>query len=344
MGRSYLTSEFGNDDHLPWFRIVTSKVSAQDMFRCLVDHGCADLSLDVDPDRYSESAVASGGFGDVWQAWMKDGTMVAVKCLRLHIILEGDRKGMKRTMRELYNWSQAKHENIQQLLGIVLFQGRLGMVSTWRPDGNLQQYIKNNPYVERHQLCIQLNEGVAYLHKIGMVHGDIKAINILVCPEGIVKITDFDYSILSESALRFSETSKLGGGTVRWMAPELLLLEEDEDAPQPTRTMKTDVYALGMTMLEIISGEVPYHQYQHDRTIILALEKKKLPKCPEMLSAPDERVTRMWNLLLECWDHDPEARPCAPSLLTSLIRLHDEGISFYPPGWNNTWLTGHYFR
>lgn len=65
------------------------------MFECLVKHGCADLALSIDPNRYSASAMASGGFGDVWQAWMKDGTLVAVKCLRLSIILEGDKKGMK---------------------------------------------------------------------------------------------------------------------------------------------------------------------------------------------------------------------------------------------------------
>jgi hypothetical protein len=65
------------------------------MFECLLKHGCADLSLFIDPDAYSASAIASGGFGDVWRARMKDGTLVAVKCLRLHVILEGDKKGMK---------------------------------------------------------------------------------------------------------------------------------------------------------------------------------------------------------------------------------------------------------
>lgn len=65
------------------------------MFECLVKHGCTDLSMTIDPDGYSASAIASGGFGDVWQARMMDGTLVAVKCLRLHTILEGDKKGMK---------------------------------------------------------------------------------------------------------------------------------------------------------------------------------------------------------------------------------------------------------
>lgn len=69
--------------------------STQEMFDCLVKHGCTDFSASIDPARYSLSAIATGGFGDVWQAWLKDGILVAVKSLRLQMILDGDEKGMK---------------------------------------------------------------------------------------------------------------------------------------------------------------------------------------------------------------------------------------------------------
>lgn len=92
----------------------------------------------------------------------------------------------QRTTRELYHWSKARHENIQELLGIVMFQDRLGMVSLWMENGNLQQYIEKNPSVERYPLvsvntrlsrahtlsnpqCVQVAKGVEYLHGIGMV-------------------------------------------------------------------------------------------------------------------------------------------------------------------------------
>jgi hypothetical protein len=61
-------------------------------------------------------------------------------------------------MRELYTWSKAKHENVQELLGVVLFQGRLGMVSPWMEHGNMQEYIRKYPQVDRRQLvCHHLN-------------------------------------------------------------------------------------------------------------------------------------------------------------------------------------------
>lgn len=65
------------------------------MFDTIIKHGCADLSSQLHPSRYSDFAIATGGFGDVWQARMSNGTLVAVNCLRLHDKLEGDPTGME---------------------------------------------------------------------------------------------------------------------------------------------------------------------------------------------------------------------------------------------------------
>lgn len=55
-------------------------------------------------------------------------------------------------MRELHHWSKARHQNVQELLGVMMFQGRLGMVSLWMENGNLQEYIEKNPDTNRYQL------------------------------------------------------------------------------------------------------------------------------------------------------------------------------------------------
>lgn len=59
-------------------------------------------------------------------------------------------------MREIYIWFKARHENIHELLGILMFQGRLGMVSRWMENGNLRQYIQKRPDVDRYKL-VSLN-------------------------------------------------------------------------------------------------------------------------------------------------------------------------------------------
>ncbi|KAF8595335.1 WD40 repeat-like protein [Ceratobasidium sp. AG-I] len=302
------------------FDSVSSKMSPQDMFRCLVKHGCTNLSGAMHPDRYSSSPMARGGFGDIWKGELTNGMVVAIKCMFLHQALVSDWKGAKRAMRETYLWSKVQHENVQPLTGLIVFQGLLGMVSPWMENGNLQTYLGAYPDVERHPLCVQLAAGVAYLHSIDMVHGDLKALNVLVSPEGVLKISDFDHAILANMTLRFSHTSKHGGGTLRWMAPELLELESDEsDAPSAVeRNKQTDMYALGMTLLEIVTGRMPYSEFRNDMSIYRSLTTRKPPKRPQELSETDDRANEVWQLLLRCWDHDPATRPDAPYTLSSL--------------------------
>ncbi|KAF8601269.1 hypothetical protein BDV93DRAFT_236839 [Ceratobasidium sp. AG-I] len=166
-GVSYvLQTELQEMPNLPSSLQVPRDLSVQEMFDSLVKDGCADLSTLIDFDSFSQCAIANGGFGEVWKTQMKDGDPVAVKCLRS---LTDDKKGKKRAMRELNHWSKAHHENIQELLGIIMFQGRLGMVSKWMENGDLRQFIEKNPDADRYQLCLQVATGISYLHGIGMV-------------------------------------------------------------------------------------------------------------------------------------------------------------------------------
>lgn len=64
-----------------------------------------------------------------------------------------------------------------------------------------------------------------------------------------------------------------------------------------------------------MTGNVPYQEFQSEFSIYRALDKKQFPKRPPELPESDERATRLWALLVQCWDHDPEARPTALSVL-----------------------------
>ncbi|CUA78526.1 hypothetical protein RSOLAG22IIIB_13199 [Rhizoctonia solani] len=232
-----------------------SRMSVHEMFEYLIDIGCSDLTQSIDPSGYSKNSIATGGFADIFKGKLKDGTPVAIKVWRSRALDEELGKAGKRAMREIYNWSQLDHENIQKLLGVIVFNERLGMVSKWMERGNLQEYLQKNPYVDGYLLCIQIAQGVEYIHNKDMIHGDLKATNILVSPDHKLKVTDFDYSIMAESTI-FSQTTRLGGGTLRWMAPELALDSEGDHQ----RNKQTDIYALGMTFLVSIISifSVPY--------------------------------------------------------------------------------------
>ncbi|CAE6383470.1 unnamed protein product [Rhizoctonia solani] len=295
-------------------RVKSNEMTPSTMFECLIGHGCLDLRTSIAPSRFSSCRVAEGGFGDVWKGQLTDGINVAIKVLRYGLVREDGPKSIKRAMREIYNWSKLEHKNIHKLLGVTIFQERLGMVSKWMERGTLQQYLCKSNDINRYALCYQIAEGVAYLHSAGvnMIHGDLKASNILVSSDGILELTDFDYSIISDCSLVFSATTRLGGGTLRWMAPELVIDEEPTE-----RNTKTDIYALGM---ETITNALPYSECQRDAQIYGKLSRRQHPKRAEEHFPANEQGSRAWELLVQCWDYDPFSRPAANQVLDTLAR------------------------
>lgn len=91
-----------------------------------------------------------------------------------------------------------------------------------------------------HCQLIGAAKALVYLHGLGVVHGDIKAENILISDDDEALLGDFGLSKLNESA---TISALKGSGSVRWQAPELL----DEGA----KTFQSDVYAFGMTIVEV---------------------------------------------------------------------------------------------
>ncbi|KAH7317482.1 kinase-like domain-containing protein [Rhizoctonia solani] len=188
----------------------------QDIFNLLLGHGCVDLSPQININRITTFPIDGGGFGDVRRGELHDGTIVAIKTWRESLIEWCDYTILKRVTREIYNWSKMKHDNVHRLMGVFIFKEQsIGMVSEWMGNGNLEEYLRKNPNADRYYLSVQAASGLAYIHSQNVIHGDIKAINILVSLDRIVKLTDFGLSIMSESSVVFSVTT-LQATTIRW--------------------------------------------------------------------------------------------------------------------------------
>ncbi|CAE6472825.1 unnamed protein product [Rhizoctonia solani] len=308
---------------------ITSQMSTRDMFEWLRRAGCVDLSSRMDSQQEAAIIVSGGGFGNIWNGKMHDGTKVAIKAWRANALEQCDYKKLKRAARELYFWSRMDHPHIHQLLGVILFRDEyLGMVSEWMDNGNLHEYLRKHPDADRYQLV-----GLEYMHSRHTIHGDIKAINVLVSPDGIARISDFDYSMMLDASngLVFSVSSgNSRAATTRWAAPELLGLQAQ------SKTKKSDIYALGMTMLvthaqtfvfhpltmnvqEILTGKVPFHNLR-DVVVIWTVVGGTPPTRPVELGK-NQKGNSMWQLLLDCWSQKPSDRPSSEKVVKTLVNL-----------------------
>ncbi|KAF8437621.1 kinase-like domain-containing protein, partial [Boletus edulis BED1] len=211
--------------------------------------------------------------------------------------------------REIKVWLDLSHDNILPLLGTTMGFGRFpAMVCPWVENGTLTVYLK-------HLISFTV-------HSCSIVHGDLSGVrivtprythitplilivqsNILIHGNGRACIADFGLSmVLTEFGGSTFTASCHARGTLRWIAPELLDLEISEDetgeeSPYVAPTTQSDVYSFGSIMLQILSGQVPYHYYKHDGQVVLAISKGKMPRCPS-----SELVTeRRWTFIQRCW-------------------------------------------
>ncbi|KAF8145830.1 hypothetical protein K438DRAFT_1922282, partial [Mycena galopus ATCC 62051] len=250
--------------------------------------------------------VAAGGFGDIWKGLIRT-QAVCVKVMRL--FQKADIEALlKEFGREALIWRQLCHPN--------LLPSRLCLVSPWMENGNVMEFLKNEPPNTNHRLSLILDValGLDYLRNQNVVHGDLKAINILVTPSRRACIADFGLAhIASTMTLRFAHsTSNVRGGTMRYLAPELF-------KPSP-RHFGSDVYAFASTCYEIMTGKVTFHELRNDMTVMLAVLEGKHPSRPQSWTSTPA-LDGLWDLLQTCWCSQPEERPSARQIVQQLEDL-----------------------
>ncbi|KAF8608127.1 kinase-like protein [Ceratobasidium sp. AG-I] len=186
------------------------------------------------------------------------------------------------------------------------------MISDWMEQGSVVAFINSkSETVDRFDMSKQVVGAVAFLHQQNVVHGDLKGANILVARDCTLKIADFGLTIVHEGNFQFSATDP-GGGTMRWMAPELF-------KEHAKRTPQTDIYALGMTLLEIFTGKEPFHEVSGHLIPILVTQERKVPMRPNYLLTSSEQNNIFWEILTKCWAFEPDKRAEAAEL-ESLIK------------------------
>ncbi|CAE6468496.1 unnamed protein product [Rhizoctonia solani] len=187
--------------------------------------------------------------------------------------------------------------------------------------GSLKQQISCGSLPSPLQTCIQLADAVEYLHANGIVHGDIKPDNVLMTDDGRVQLADFGSAISAlTTTLDFTRT-KSPNFTMRFAAPEILNQKEGNY----TFTEASDIYALGMTILNIMSGKPPFADKRDPFVIIEVMVMKRQPPQPDFSRTLRNSIaqTEMWDLLKRCLAYAPGDRPKANQVKGALIKLEN---------------------
>jgi serine/threonine-protein kinase len=207
-------------------------------------------------DRYEILEIlGQGGMNDAYKARdCSSGRLVVLKIPFASLI--GDPATYSRYQRELEIGKRLRHANIQQLLD----EGRLdGGVAPYLVlefvDGTLlREYLRVHaplPVDEALDITAQLADALQYCHEQGVVHRDLKPENILRQDDGTVKLVDFGIALLQGARRLTFRRVTSGFGTPDYMAPEQVQGERGD--------ARTDIYALGVMLYEMLTGDVPYH-------------------------------------------------------------------------------------
>ncbi|KAJ7029798.1 kinase-like domain-containing protein, partial [Mycena alexandri] len=261
----------------------------------------------------SKDPVFGGNFGDIYRA-EHEGRLVAIKRLRF---FEADNAEQSQTRKEFFRealiWKNLAHEYILPFLGVdsETFPGFLCMVSPWMTKGPIVSKRAGKPAMHTvPRLAYEIAKGLQYLHSQDIVHGDLRAANILMDDTSHVRLADFGLT-------RFSHTENAStnrGGSTRWMAPELLHppscgLDIFE------RTPASDIYSFGCVVLELYTKQPPFSEISAEAAVMLQVIAGERPKCPVFMHE--------WarGLVSECWSHIPMNRPVIGAIIEAAVQV-----------------------
>jgi eukaryotic-like serine/threonine-protein kinase len=195
--------------------------------------------------------VASGGMGEVYRA--HDSVLdreVAVKVLHPHFA--GDRGFVERFRREARAAAILNHPNIVGVYDWGSTDGTYFMVMEFVQGLNLRALLTEHERLAPAQVidvCLPVLSALGHAHDHGIVHRDIKPENILIARDGVVKVADFGLARAYADSY-ISQAEGTVTGTVQYLAPEQIQGEPADP--------RTDLYALGVVMFELLTGVPPF--------------------------------------------------------------------------------------
>ena len=258
-------------------------------------------------DRYEiVSKIGTGGMSDVYKA--KDHTLgrfVAIKVLKPEF--SEDVNFVTKFRTEAQSAAGLEHPNIVNIYDVGSENGMHYIVMEYVEGITLKTYIEKKgqlSFKEAVSIAIQVGRGIEAAHGKNIIHRDIKPQNIIVNPNGILKVTDFGIAKAATSATISSNAV----GSVHYISPE--------QARGGFCDERSDIYSLGITMYEMVTGRVPF---EGDNSVAVALMHIQNEMIPPREYYPDI-LPSFEKVIAKCTQKKPERRYLTANALIADLR------------------------
>jgi hypothetical protein len=258
--------------------------------------------------------LGRGGMGIVYRAHdVKFDRMVALKTLRSD--LQAEPQQLARFRAEAKALGRLKHPNIVQIYEVGEHDGCPYIVLELVDGGNLSSQFGRPARLDQTAPLVEvLARAIHAAHRANIIHRDLKPANVLISLEGIPKITDFGLAKQLGASVITTQSGAILG-TPSYMAPEQV-------AGKGARiTRRTDVYALGAILYELITGKPPFRERTVPETMLRVLHDDPIPPHEVYPAVPRDLET----ICLKCLEKDPDLRyKSARALAEDLHRFQAE--------------------
>lgn len=269
----------------------------------------------MNPRTYSANAsdyklleeVGYGASATVYRAiYLPLNEVVAVKCLDL----DRCNSNLDDIRREAQTMSLIDHPNVIKAYCSFVVDRNLWVVMPFMAEGSCLHLMKiaYPDGFEEAAICTILKEtlkALEYLHRQGHIHRDVKAGNILLDTNGVVKLADFGVSACMFDRGERQRSRNTFVGTPCWMAPEVL-------QPGSGYNSKADIWSFGITALELAHGHAPFSKYPPMKVLLMTIQNAP----PGLDYDRDKKFSKLFKeMVAMCLVKDQTKRPTAEKLL-----------------------------
>lgn len=318
-----------NDQAGDFLATPALELEAQQMAAEMPAAAAFDLQIGQELSHYRIlSVIGAGGMGEVYLASdLKLGRKVALKLLPARFTTDKDR--LRRFMQEAKAASALNHPNIITVFEIGQAEGAHFIATEFVAGHMLRQQLSQTPMKVSAALdvSIQVAEALAAAHAAGIIHRDIKPENLMVRPDGYVKVLDFGLAKLTEKPEDASPSAKDSQVITRvWTAtePGMLLGTTNYMSPEQARGQvidaRTDIFALGAVLYEMVSGQQAFKGVTAVDTLVAILERE-----PPLVQLLADIPAELQTIISKALRKDKEQRyQTANDLLIDLKNLRAE--------------------